>query len=67
MQLLQKVYNFQDQGKMLEIKSAVCLDHLKGFIYVEAYKDSHVRIITHTQLLLTLLLSAQTCLRGPGL
>jgi hypothetical protein len=37
------VYNFHEQGKMLEIKSAVTLDHLKGFIYVEAFKDSHVR------------------------
>jgi hypothetical protein len=36
------VYNFSELGKMLEIKSAVCLDHLKGFIYVEAFKDSHV-------------------------
>jgi transcription elongation factor SPT5 len=43
LQLLQKVYNFHEQGKMLEIKSAVTLDHLKGFIYVEAFKDSHVR------------------------
>lgn len=49
LQLLQKVYNFHEQGKMLEIKSAVCLDHLKGFIYVEAFKDSHVSKCMHLQ------------------
>jgi transcription elongation factor SPT5 len=48
LQLLQKVYNFHEQGKMLEIKSAVCLDHLKGFIYVEAFKDSHVSGLQYT-------------------
>jgi hypothetical protein len=45
MQLLQKAYNMQAAGRPLGIKSAVCLDHLKGFIYVEAFKDAHVRCV----------------------
>jgi hypothetical protein len=42
MQLLQKCYNMAERGTPLAIKSAVCLDHLKGFFYVEAFRDSHV-------------------------
>jgi hypothetical protein len=41
-QLLQKCYNLAERGTPLAIKSAVCLDHLKGFFYVEAFRDSHV-------------------------
>lgn len=33
----------EDQTQRLMIKSVVCPDHLKGHIYVEAEKDSHVR------------------------
>lgn len=44
-QLLQKHYTFSDseRGPPLLIKSAVCLDHLKGYIYVESEKEAHVR------------------------
>ena len=45
MQLLQKAYNMQAAGRPLGIKSAVCLDHLKGFIYVEALQDASVRFV----------------------
>lgn len=43
LQLLQKCYNMAERGTPLAIKSAVCLDHVKGFFYVEAFRDSHVR------------------------
>ncbi|KAF8065846.1 SPT5 [Scenedesmus sp. PABB004] len=42
LQLLQKCYNMAERGTPLAIKSAACLDHLKGFLYVEAFRDSHV-------------------------
>lgn len=42
LQLLQKCYNMAERGTPLAIKSAVCLDHLKGFFYIEAFRDSHV-------------------------
>lgn len=32
-----------DKGSELQIRSAVALDHLKNFIYVEADKEAHVR------------------------
>lgn len=41
--LLQKSYDFAARGTPLLIKSVFCQDHLKGHIYVEAYKEAHVR------------------------
>ncbi|GIL82005.1 hypothetical protein Vretimale_1566 [Volvox reticuliferus] len=41
-QLLQKSYTLAERGTPLRILSAVALDHLPGFIYVEAAKESHV-------------------------
>ncbi|EFJ43471.1 hypothetical protein VOLCADRAFT_106802 [Volvox carteri f. nagariensis] len=41
-QLLQKSYTMAERGAPLRILSAVALDHLPGFIYVEAAKESHV-------------------------
>ncbi|CAM8979670.1 unnamed protein product [Rhodiola kirilowii] len=38
--LMQK---YIDKGSELQIKSAIALDHLKNYIYVEADKESHVR------------------------
>ncbi|KAK1308610.1 hypothetical protein QJS10_CPA09g00142 [Acorus calamus] len=38
--LLQK---FVDKGGELLIKSAIALDHLKGYIYLEAEKEAHVK------------------------
>jgi hypothetical protein len=43
MQLLQKAYTLADRGTPVAIRSAVCHDHLKGYFYVEADKESHVR------------------------
>lgn len=42
MQLQRKYFAFKARGTPLLIKSAVALDHLKNFIYVEAEKESHV-------------------------
>lgn len=41
--LLQKSYDLAALGTPLLIKSVFCQDHLKGYIYVEAYKEAHVR------------------------
>ncbi|XP_042514396.1 putative transcription elongation factor SPT5 homolog 1 [Macadamia integrifolia] len=38
--LMQK---YIDKGSELQIRSAIALDHLKNYIYVEAEKESHVR------------------------
>ena len=43
LQLLNKYRTFRGKGTPLLIKSAVSLDHLKGYLYVEAEKESHVR------------------------
>jgi transcription elongation factor SPT5 len=42
MQLIQKAYTMAERGAPLAIRSAVCHDHLKGYFYVEADKESHV-------------------------
>lgn len=42
MQLLQKSYTLAERGAPIAIRSAVCHDHLKGYFYVEADKESHV-------------------------
>ena len=42
LQLLQKSMSLYKTGNPLAIKSAVALDHLKGYLYVEAEKESHV-------------------------
>eukprot|EP00850_Spirogloea_muscicola_P005726 SM000026S08975 [mRNA] locus=s26:804898:812869:+ [translate_table: standard] len=41
--LMQKFINLDTPGQRLLIKSAVARDDLKGFIYVEAERESHVR------------------------
>lgn len=38
--LMQK---FLDKGSELQIRSAIALDHLKNYIYIEADKEAHVR------------------------
>ncbi|GER49154.1 transcription elongation factor SPT5 [Striga asiatica] len=38
--LLQKITS---KGPELKITSAIALDHLKGYIYIDAYKEAHVR------------------------
>ena len=47
--LMQK---FIDKGSELQIRSAVALDHLKNFIYIEADKEAHVREVCFDSLIL---------------
>lgn len=37
-----------DKGSEINIRSAIALDHLKNFIYVEAHKETHVREVCIT-------------------
>eukprot|EP00003_Mantamonas_plastica_P024911 TRINITY_DN4761_c0_g2_i6.p1 TRINITY_DN4761_c0_g2~~TRINITY_DN4761_c0_g2_i6.p1 ORF type:complete len:577 (+),score=226.37 TRINITY_DN4761_c0_g2_i6:363-2093(+) len=41
--LLQKALNKEIEGTPLRISSALCLDHMKGYFYVEAHRESHVK------------------------
>ncbi|KAL4420140.1 hypothetical protein ABPG77_010356 [Micractinium sp. CCAP 211/92] len=41
--LLQKCYDYAKKGTPLLIKAVFCQDHLKGYIYVEAHKEAHVK------------------------
>lgn len=45
--LLQKCYDYANKGRPLLIKSVFCKDELKGYLYVEAYKEAHVREALH--------------------
>lgn len=42
-QLMQKFFTRQQEGTPLSILSVVTQEHLKGYIYVEANKEAHVR------------------------
>ena len=41
--LMQKFLSMRSQDQDLQIKSAVALDHLKGYLYVEAEKEAYVK------------------------
>ncbi|XP_057297763.1 transcription elongation factor SPT5-like [Hydractinia symbiolongicarpus] len=41
--LMRKSITFQNSETPLQIKSAIAVEGLKGYIYVEAYKQSHVK------------------------
>lgn len=41
--LMQKSLARQAEGRPLQIRSAAAIDHLKGYLYIEALKESHVR------------------------
>eukprot|EP01012_Entosiphon_sulcatum_P013805 TRINITY_DN18998_c0_g1_i1.p1 TRINITY_DN18998_c0_g1~~TRINITY_DN18998_c0_g1_i1.p1 ORF type:complete len:660 (-),score=109.95 TRINITY_DN18998_c0_g1_i1:8-1987(-) len=43
MRLLQKVFNAERIGRPLGVKSIIAVDHLKEYIYIEAYKLDHVQ------------------------
>jgi len=43
MQLMNKSIDFARRGKHLSILSVTCTDKVEGYIYVEAFKDIHVR------------------------
>ena len=36
-----------DKGPELQIRSAIALDHLKNYIYIEADKEAHVKEVFH--------------------
>ncbi|KAK9835687.1 hypothetical protein WJX74_005873 [Apatococcus lobatus] len=40
--LLQKAHNLAAAGNPLQIRSAYMVDHLRGYVYIEAIKESHV-------------------------
>eukprot|EP01125_Pyxidicula_operculata_P004318 TRINITY_DN1657_c0_g1_i1.p1 TRINITY_DN1657_c0_g1~~TRINITY_DN1657_c0_g1_i1.p1 ORF type:complete len:1026 (-),score=308.16 TRINITY_DN1657_c0_g1_i1:215-3259(-) len=41
--VMRKAVSKYEEGQPLQIYSSIALDHLKGYIYVEAYKEAHVR------------------------
>ncbi|KAH7297506.1 hypothetical protein KP509_26G072300 [Ceratopteris richardii] len=41
--LMQKFLDLRSQGQDLQIRSAVALDHLKGYLYVEADREAFVK------------------------
>ena len=43
MSLINKSINFAQKGTPLSILSASCSENVEGFIYVEAFKEIHVR------------------------
>lgn len=46
--LMQKYLDQDLQGQPLLIKSAIALDHLKGYLYIESEKEAYVRqVCTH--------------------
>lgn len=36
-----------DKGPEVQIRSAIALDHLKNYIYIEADKEAHVKEVCH--------------------
>jgi len=45
---------YTDTRSELQIRSAIALDHLKNYIYVEAYKEAHVREVMSCKMSATL-------------
>lgn len=43
MSLINKSIDFAKKGHPLGIQSATCTDNVEGYIYIEAFKDLHVR------------------------
>ncbi|GMR48595.1 hypothetical protein PMAYCL1PPCAC_18790 [Pristionchus mayeri] len=42
MQLMRKMFAYENKGEPLQIKSVIVKEGLKGLIYIEAFKQSHV-------------------------
>ena len=40
------------EGQPLQIFSAIALDHLKGYLYVEAFKEAHVKEVSKRNFML---------------
>ena len=45
LQLMRKFIAYQFSDKPLQVQSIVAPEHVKGYIYVEAYKQTHVKQI----------------------
>ena len=43
MSLMNKCIDFAQKGKHLSILSVTCTDKVEGYIYVEAFKEIHVK------------------------
>lgn len=43
LQLIRKMFAYQFTEEPLQIKSVVAPEGVKGYIYIEAYKQSHVK------------------------
>merc|ERR1719410_1487444 len=43
LQLMRKMIAYQHEEEPLQIRSVVAPEHVKGYIYVEAFKQSHVK------------------------
>lgn len=43
MSLINKSIDFARRGHPLAILSATCTDNVEGFVYIEAFKEIHVR------------------------
>ena len=43
--LMRKAILKENTEEAMQIKSAVCVEGLKGYIYIEAYKQSHVKAV----------------------
>jgi transcription elongation factor SPT5 len=43
MSLLNKCIDFAKKGEPLSILTATCSENVDGFVYVEAFKEIHVR------------------------
>lgn len=46
--LMQKYIDQELQNQPLLIKSAIALDHLKGYLYIESEKEAYVRLVSHS-------------------
>ena len=49
-----------DKGPELQIRSAIALDHLKNYIYVEADKETHVKQV-HSLFMLSCVVCIMRC------
>ena len=51
-----------DKGSELQIRSAIALDHLKNYIYVEADKEAHVKQVHSLFMCYIFLLLSVVCI-----
>lgn len=59
--ILQKYLTRQNTSNPLSIFSVIAQDHLKGYIYIEARRENHVREVCYTSLINLLMLFYYNC------